>query len=223
MSRFSKKLRAHFITGLIAILPLGLTIYVSWFLLNLLGNILGNLLEKFPYLRALPDVVVTALGLLLLLLLIYLVGVFTSNVLGRRFFKWAESLLTRIPFIRKVYSTSRQLTDTFLIDKAAFRQVVLVEWPRKGIYTLGFVTSELRWPMDNGDYALNIFIPNTPNPTGGRLYHIPEREIIPTSLSVEWALKMVISGGIVAPSPDLLEKIKTAPPVAFRKALGNAG
>jgi uncharacterized membrane protein len=223
MSRFSKKLRAHFITGLIAILPLGLTIYVSWFLLNLLGNILGNLLEKFPNLRALPDVVVTALGLLLLLLLIYLVGVFTSNVLGRRFFKWAESLLTRIPFIRKVYSTSRQLTDTFLIDKAAFRQVVLVEWPRKGIYTLGFVTSELRWPMDNGDYALNIFIPNTPNPTGGRLYHIPEREIIPTSLSVEWALKMVISGGIVAPSPDLLEKIKTAPPVAFRKALGNAG
>ena len=223
MSRFSKKLRAHFITGLIAILPLGLTIYVSWFLLNLLGNILGNLLEKFRYLKALPDVVVTALGLLLLLLLIYLVGLFTSNVLGRRFFKWAEGLFTRIPFIRKVYSTSRQLTDTFLIDKAAFRQVVLVEWPRKGVYTLGFVTSELRWPMENGEFALSIFLPNTPNPTGGRLYHIPESEVIPTSLSVEWALKMIISGGIVAPSPDLLEKIKTAPPVAFRKASGNAG
>jgi uncharacterized membrane protein len=220
MSKFTINLRHRFVTGLIAILPLGLTVYVSWFLLNLLGNIFGNLLQKFPYLKALPHVAVSALGLILLLLLIYLVGLITSNVFGRRFLGWGESLLTRIPFIRKVYSTSRQLTDTFLIDKAAFRQVVLVEWPRKGIYTLGFVTSELRWPMENGDHALNIFIPNTPNPTGGRLYHIPEREIIPTNLSVEWALKMVISGGIVAPSPDLLETIKTAPPVAFRKASG---
>ena len=220
MPKFTTNLRHRFVTGLIAILPLGLTVYVSWFLLNLLGNIFGNLLKKFPYLKAQPQLAVSALGLLLLLLLIYLVGLFTSNVLGRRFLVWGESLLTRIPFIRKVYSTSRQLTDTFLIDKAAFRQVVLVEWPRKGIYTLGFVTSDLRWPMENGECAINIFLPNTPNPTSGRLYHIPEKELIPTRLSVEWALKMIISGGIVAPSPDLLEKIKTAPPVAFRKASG---
>jgi uncharacterized membrane protein len=220
MSKFTSNLRHYFVTGLIAILPLGLTIYVSWFLLNLLGNIFGSLLQKFPYLKVLPHVAILALGLFSLLLLIYLVGLFTSNILGRRLLKRGERLLTRIPFVRSVYGTSRQLTDTFLIDKAAFRRVVLVEWPRKGIYTLGFVTSDLRWPMDNGEYALNIFFPNTPNPTGGRLYHIPEKEIIPTNLSVEWALKMTISGGIVSPSVDLLEKIKTAPSGALYKPSG---
>jgi uncharacterized membrane protein len=211
MSKFTSNLRSGFVTGLIAILPLGLTIYVTWFLIRVLGRIFGDLLEKFPYLKALPDVVITVLGLFLLVLLIYLVGLFTSNVLGRRALRFGERLLMRIPFIRGVYGTSRQITDTFLIDKAAFRRVVLVEWPRKGVYTLGFVTSELRWPMENGEYALNIFIANTPNPTGGRLYHIPEKDVIPTTLSVEWALKMTISGGIVMPSPDLLGRIKAVP------------
>lgn len=217
MAKFKSNLRSGFVTGLIAILPLSLTIYVTWFLIRVLGHIFGNLLEKFPYLKALPDAVITILGLVLLVLLIYLIGLFTSNVLGKRALGFGEKLLMRIPFIRGVYGTSRQLTDTFLIDKAAFRRVVLVEWPRKGIYTLGFVTSDLRWPMENGEYALNVFFANTPNPTGGRLYHIPEREVIPTNLSVEWALKMTISGGIVSPSVDLLEKIKAAPSDALNK------
>ncbi len=220
MSKFTSNLKSGFITGLIAILPLSLTIYVTWFLIRVLGRIFGNLLEKSPYLRSLPDLVVTILGLILLILLIYLIGLFTSNVLGKRALRFGERLLMRIPFIRGVYGTSRQLTDTFLIDKAAFRRVVLVEWPRKGIYTLGFVTSELRWPMENGEYALNIFIANTPNPTGGRLYHVPEREVIPTNLSVEWALKMTISGGIVSPSVDLLETIKAAPRDALNQEPG---
>ncbi|OQX52932.1 MAG: hypothetical protein B5M53_07575 [Candidatus Cloacimonas sp. 4484_209] len=197
-----KNIKSFFLTGIITILPLGLTVFVVIFLVNLFGNITGRLLKYIPTLSTFPPYVITLIGFFSLIVIIFIIGVITSSFIGKWFLRLTDRFFSKLPFIRSVYSSARQLTDTLFIDRSALKDVVLIEYPRKGIFTLGFVTNETKWEVGKGKSkkeCINVFVPTSPNPTSGFYLIVPEEEIIPTGLPVEWGFKIIVSGGIVLP------------------------
>ena len=146
---------------------------------------------------------VPGLGFISVVLLILLVGLLTRNLLGRLFLASFENLLRSIPVVRSVYSAIKDLVTAFAMggDSKTFRQVIMTEYPRKGLYCIGFVTNEMKCRMPDGTMTefLNIYIPNPPNPTSGMLVLVPKEEAIKLDLSIEEGLKLVLSGGIVVP------------------------
>lgn len=162
-----------------------------------MDNILRPVVEKYPILD------IPGLGFMTVILLILFAGVFAGNFIGRRIIGWAESIVTRIPLISRMYTAIKQISEVFLRhERSAFREAILLQYPRPGIYVIGFVTSS--WETAIGDEEkktyVNIFLPTTPNPTSGLFLMIPKEEAIPMDCTVEEALKMVISGGAVLPS-----------------------
>jgi uncharacterized membrane protein len=125
----------------------------------------------------------------------------TSSFIGRWLLRLTDRFFSKLPLVRSVYSSARQLTDTLFIDRSALKEVVLIEYPRKGIYTLAFVTNETRWKIEkHGNLnCVNVFVPTSPNPTSGFFLIIPEDEIIKTNIPIEWGFKIIVSGGIVLP------------------------
>lgn len=199
-SGIRRSLKRKFLMGIVAILPIGLTIFVCWFLVTKIGSLLVRLFARIPYLRELPEIAVGAIGFVAVVVVIYLVGVLTTSILGRWIVRLVEIMFTRVPLVRAVYTSSRQLVETLFVDRSAFRRVVMVEFPKKGTYTLGFVTTDDAWTVKPSQAkALPVFVPTTPNPTSGYLLLVPERELVPTNLTVEWAMKIIVSGGIVSP------------------------
>jgi len=197
-----KGIGSFFLAGIITILPLGLTVIVVIFLVNQLGNIAGRLLKHIPRLSTFPPYVITIIGFFTLLVVIFLIGMITSSFIGRWFLRLTDRFFCKLPFVRSVYSSARQLTDTLFVDRSALKQVVLIEYPRKGIYTLAFVTNEALWKIKIGRRekdCLNVFVPTSPNPTSGFYLLIPSDEITPTGLPIEWGFKIIVSGGIVLP------------------------
>ena len=195
---FWAQLRTTFLRGIGVIIPLGLTYWFFQALLNGVDGILSPLLERwigFP---------IPGLGFLSMLVIIMLVGLLARNLVGRLFFAWFENLLKTIPFVRSVYGGIKDLVNAFNIGGTSktFRQVVMIEYPRKGLYCIGFVTNEMVFTGPGGERIefLNLYIPNPPNPTSGFLALVPRGEAIPLSLSIEDGLKLVLSGGIVVPS-----------------------
>ncbi len=194
---FWSHLRTTFLRGIGVIIPLGLTFWFFQALLNAVDGILS------PWLTDLIGSKIPGLGFVSMLMLILLVGLLTRNLVGRIFFAWFENLLQSIPFVRSVYSAIRDLVNAFNIGgkSKTFRQVVMVEFPRKGLYCLGFVTNEMTFTSSRRKKIvfLNVYIPNPPNPTSGFLSLVPRNEAIPLDLSIEDGLKLVLSGGIVVP------------------------
>ena len=138
-----------------------------------------------------------------MLVIILLVGLLSRNLVGRLMFSWFENLVRSIPFVRSVYGAIRDLVNAFSLGGKGktFREVVLLEYPRRGLYTIGFVTNELPYRGSDGKETLlvNIYIPNPPNPTSGVLIMAPRSEVMHLDLSIEQGLKLVLSGGIVTP------------------------
>jgi uncharacterized membrane protein len=200
---FFGTLRTTFLRGIGIIIPLGLTYWFFSALLNAVDSILSPLLEQIIG-RHVPG-----LGFLTMLVIILLVGLLTRNLLGRLFFAWLENFLATIPFVRSVYSAVKDLVGAFVLGGKGktFRQVVMVEYPRRGLYTIGFVTNAMAFTGADGSVTdfLNVYIPNPPNPTSGVLVLVPTPEAVPLSLSIEEGLKLVLSGGIVLP-----EKLRAA-------------
>jgi uncharacterized membrane protein len=198
-----KTARGHFknylLTGLVAILPVGLTAYLCWLLFKWSGRLFGELLLYIPYLQTLPQLARWGIGFILLVGLVYLVGLLASHLLGRRLLRFWENILTRIPLVRIIYGTTRQFTDNFFTNKYAFREVVAVEYPRPGTYALGFLTSEVLWDMEDNQKGYSVYLPNTPNPAGGRVMIVPLERLFRVSLTVEEAIKLIVSGGMVSP------------------------
>lgn len=191
------RLRRYFIAGLIVFLPVAITVSIVVWLLRIVDRFLGWVLP--PLLgRAIPG-----LGLILSLVVILFIGALATNVLGRRLVEFFERLMLRIPLARSIYAATKAISDSiFLQRRAAFRRAVLVEWPRRGMYTVGFVTGErAAVPGDPGTRLVNVFVVTTPNPTTGFVVFVPEADTHPLDMSVEDALKIVISAGII--SPDL--------------------
>lgn len=192
------RLRTYFLAGLLVLIPLVVTIGILSWLFNLLDGFLG------PYIydwlgRPLPG-----LGLIATLVLIFLIGLVTTNIIGRRLFAAVDDALHRIPLVRSIYSTTKQMSNSLLQSgQVAFQQVVLVEYPRRGLYQIGFVTGMIEGALQEelttkvGERVLNVFIPATPNPMTGYLVMLPERDIHFLRIGVRDGLKLVISGGMV--------------------------
>ncbi|MGH2374723.1 MAG: DUF502 domain-containing protein [bacterium] len=188
------RLRTYLVAGLLVILPLGVTVLVLLALFRFLDSLLAPAVQYLLQRR------VPGLGLVAGIIMILIAGAFTSNVLGRRVVSLFDRAILRIPIVRTIYSAIRQLTDSvFMQNRSAFKRAVLVEWPRQGLYSVGFVTGETAGGAHPGERILNVFMMHTPNPTTGILCLVPESQAIPLDMSVEAALKLVVSGGIVAP------------------------
>lgn len=197
-NNLKKVIRKHFITGLIAILPLFITFLIFWFLIKKIGGGLGHIFLRISYLRNTPDFALSVLGFFILIFIIYLIGALTSSVVGRWLLKRFESFVKRLPLIRIIYSSARELTNSMFIDKTAFKQVVLIPYPNKYSYALAFLTNERFWTVNNKRY-LNIFIPTSPNPTSGYYLMYPAEEVIKTEIPVEWGFRIIVSGGMLLP------------------------
>jgi len=199
LKRIGRKVRGHFIAGVIITVPLGLTIWAFIWAFSQIDGWLQPIVERiFGY--TIPGV-----GFGVTVIAIYLIGVIASNVIGRRLIGYGEAAMGRIPIARYLYNGARQILQSFSTPAATgFMQVVLAEFPRKGTRTIGFITNEVS--DESGRKLLNVFIPTAPNPTSGFLQILREEEIIRTDISVDAALKMVVSGGRMSPD-EVKEKL----------------
>jgi uncharacterized membrane protein len=197
MKSIRQKLRRDFIAGILVIVPIAISVWVLLGLLNWMDGFLGRIPDTF-----LP-IHIPGLGIILLVLLILATGALTTNLLGKRILHGWERLLSRIPLIRAIYSGTKQVLETLVTSKGEqFRRVVLFEYPRKGLWSIGFVTGKLidKGPAEHvGKRLVAVLYPTTPNPTTGFFMLVPEDELIPLDVNVEEAFKMVISAGMITP------------------------
>jgi len=194
-----RKLRTQFLAGVVAIIPISVTLGILVWIFVTVDNFLAPLV-KLAFGRPVPGV-----GFGITLLLIYLVGVIASNVLGRKLLEYGESLLARVPLVRQLYIGVKEIVNGFRqSNKSGFKQVVLVEFPRKGMRTIGFVTYEST--DKDGRKLLNIFVPTAPNPMSGFLQIAREDEVVRTDISVDAALKIIVSAGKLS-SPEIEAKL----------------
>ncbi len=214
-----RSIRNAFITGIVVILPLGVTMIVINFLLENLGTPASNLFFWFldKDWRSLPSVefALKSISLLVVFLIITFLGYSSRLFLGRWVLNTFERVLDRVPFINAVYRTVKQIVDTFSQqEKAVFQEVVLIEYPRPRCYVLGFLTSVAKGEPQSvtGQHIVNIFVPTTPNPTSGFLLMLPEEDITRLKMSITDGMKLIISGGAVVPNPSNGEPIKIENP-----------
>lgn len=203
------KLRAYFFTGILVTAPVMITFFVAYKLIVFIDVSVNKVLPpQFKPDNFLPFTV-PGLGIIILVVALILVGMFAAGFLGKFFLRLGEWIVYKMPFISSIYSVLKQIFETFLSNKStAFKQVVLLEYPRKGIWILGFVSTDTDGEVKAHlqTEMINVFIPTTPNPTSGFLIFVPKSDVIPLEMSVEDGIKFVISGGIV--SPEEHKKLK---------------
>jgi uncharacterized membrane protein len=208
--KLARKFRNAFLTGLLIFLPLGTTIFVLNFLLDLfkdpvtkLAFELGLSEESFFFGM---ETLLAALGLVLGILGLTLLGFLSNYVLGKFFISTTERFLDKVPFLSTVYRSVKQIVETFgRENRAVFKAVVLIEYPRKDCWVLGFLTGDASTDTENvaGRKLSNVFVPTTPNPTSGFLLLLPRDEVYHLDMSVGDGMKMLISGGAVVPPPKV--------------------
>lgn len=190
-------MRKYFLTGLFVLLPLVVTLYLLYTGFMIIDGLLGRfVLRLFGH-----DI--TGAGTILSIILIFLTGLFATNVLGRRIINLGERVFLTIPIVRNIYLGVKQLTDAFSnsAHPDAFKRVVLLEYPRTGVYSVAFVTTSGKGEVQNKtpEPCITVFIPTTPNPTSGFFLIVPEEECIALSMTVEEAFKLIISAGVISP------------------------
>lgn len=214
------RLRAYFLAGILVTTPLAITIALATWLIEFVDS---RIVPLIP-LRYNPDfylkeylgfeIGIPGLGLIVLFIFITLVGAMTAGFVGRILIKSSENMLNRMPIIRSIYGASKQILETVLKTQSnAFRQAVLVEYPRRGLWAVAFITGRTEGEVQNlvADDLINIFLPTTPNPTSGFLLFVPREDLILLDMPVDEAIKMVISGGIVTPPDRRSAELKGTP------------
>jgi uncharacterized membrane protein len=210
------KIRSYFLAGLLIILPLGITLFLITAVLKVVDRLLVVIPAKYHPHTYLPFKI-PGLGLILALILVMLTGILVKNYIGRRIVDFGEYVLSTIPLVRPVYGAAKQLIQSMFGEThEAFKQVVLVEYPRKGVFALAFVTGRASGQLKEktGGTMINVFLPTTPNPTSGFYLIVAEEETIPLSITVEDAFKLLISGGTVEPGGQ-------QPPFPFGRRMRN--
>ncbi len=203
-----RTLRAQFIMGILVVVPIGATVLILVWIFNAIDGILkpiiGSIWESAP----------AGIGFGVTIVLIYIVGVIANNIIGKRLIHYGESLLARVPLVRQLYTGIKQILESFYDPKkAGYLEVVLVEFPRKGMQAIGFVTN---WSSDElGKKMLHVFVPTSPNPTSGFLQIIEEDQVMHTKMSIDDALKLVVSAGRVT-NGQLYDK-----PIDYQKEIDN--
>ncbi len=216
------RLRNYFLTGVIVTAPIAITIFLVWQFITFLDSYVGRLVPApynpenyLPF--GLPGI-----GLLIMLAFLTLIGFVTAGFAGRTLVRTGERLLSRMPIVRSVYGTLKQIFETVLNQSSrSFREVVLVEYPRRGIGAIGFVTGPTRGEVQErtDEDLVNIFLPTTPNPTSGFLLFVPRKDLIHLDMTVEEGIKLVISGGIVTPKKedeDAPPRVRSSTPAQAR-------
>jgi len=211
------RLRNYFLAGILVTAPIGITFYLAWIFIDFVdGQVTPLLPAKYN-----PETYLTyglpGLGLLIVIVVLILIGALTAGFVGHSFTRASERVLARMPVIRSVYGAVKQVLETVLAQQSkAFREAVLVEYPRRGIWAIAFITGRTEGEVQNitKEEVINIFLPTTPNPTSGFLLFVPKKELVPLSMTVEEAIKMVISGGIVTPPDRRPEEERKRPVVA---------
>ncbi len=192
--------RNKFLTGILTLLP----IYITYLLIRFIVGIAPDI----PYLKTIPffsnnEVMASIIEFLVALLVIIFIGLVVSNVVGKRLFAFFEGIMEKLPLINTIYTSSRQIMQTLTMPgKGNFKQVVLIEYPRKGLWTLAFVTAYSK--SKSGVQYVHVFLPTTPNPTSGFMLFVKEKDVRPSGLSIEEGLKTLISGGMIAPDKNQL-------------------
>ncbi len=198
-----KFLQRYFLTGLLAISPLAITVWFSWRFYDLISANIRPWMERVPGLGdAYPEFLLTVMGIAVFVLLTTLIGMFTRNLIGMALFRMLERIIEKIPVVKSVFSATKQISQVFLQGRrTAFQKVVVFEYPRQNLFSLGFVTRD-----EPGDQMVNVFLPTTPNPTSGYMLMVPRHELREIEVPVEEAIKLIISGGAVM-TPQQVEKI----------------
>jgi uncharacterized membrane protein len=184
------------LTGLVILLPAIISIYILGFTFNWVDSLLGNLLRQYLGVR------IPGLGFLITVAAIFVAGLVANNVFGNKVLKMVENGFANIPLVRPIYTATKQIIDAFSAQrKSVFESVAMIEYPRKGIYGVGFVTGSGLGEVQEktSQDVVALFLPTTPNPTSGFLLLVPREELIPLEMSVEEALKLIISGGVIVP------------------------
>jgi uncharacterized membrane protein len=207
LAHFRRKLAQ----GLFLVLPLLITVWLLGILFNIINEVVTPHVRSVLVWGGIPGLErwfarlgIPIIGLVLTALFVYMLGLLAGNLAGKRFVRMIESYILRIPLVRGIYGPARQLLDAFSITGTrAFSKVVILEYPRKGLWTLGFVTTEVEHLMaDDEDSSLStvpVFLPTTPNPTSGWMILVPTRDLKVLDMTIEDGLKLVVSGGIVSP------------------------
>ncbi len=196
-------LRKWLFTGLLVIVPGVITVWVLHWIISTLDQTLLLLPGDWQPDRLL-GMHIPGFGVVLTLLVLLAIGAIASNFVGRKLVAWGDSLITRIPVVRSIYSSVKQVSDTVFSDSGnAFRTAVLVQWPREGVWTVAFITGNPAGEVAAylRDEYVGVFVPTTPNPTGGYFVMMRKSDCVELDMSVEAALKYIVSMGVVAPPP----------------------
>lgn len=199
---FRHKLNHYFFTGLLVVVPITMTVVVVLWLIRFIDRFLVAVLPEALRPEVLYGIPVPGVGFLATLLLILLIGVLAANIFGRSLVTFSERLVDRIPLVKGIYTLFKQVSDTVLNrERGAFHKVVLIEYPRIGIWSVAFVTGVTKGEVQQvtAKNLVNVFVPTTPNPTSGFYILVPEDEMIDLTMTVEDAFKLIISGGMVTP------------------------
>ena len=211
-SHLMARLRGYFLTGLIVSGPIAITVYVVWWFINLVDSWVKPLIPTVY----LPDnylpFTVPGIGLIVGILGLMVIGALTANLFGRTIVAYGEMMLDRMPVVRGVYRLLKQIfTTVFSKSGSSFKRVGLIEFPRRGLYALVFISGdpplEVREKVGNGEPLLTVFMPNAPNPTTGFVVFMPASEVIMLDMSIEDGAKMVVSAGLVGPDQEHLRKL----------------
>lgn len=196
MNSITQNFRSKLFAGLATLLPLYLTFIVIKFLFISLEETSGPLLKKL-------GIDIPGLGIMLTVILIYILGVLVTNFLGKKIFNFGEKVVKKVPVVNIIYSTLKQITDTFTKEsKDTFKGAIYIEYPRKGLWTMAFISGESI--SKQGVAYYHVFVPTTPNPTSGFFLLVPQSDSVKTGMSVENGLKTIISGGLLAPKQNPL-------------------
>jgi len=196
------RIRSWFFTGILVMTPLILTIYVVWAFITFVDNLVVPIVPYYYRPSTYLPFPIPGLGLIIVFIFTTFVGILATGLFGRTLIRLWENILSRMPVVRSVYSAIKQILETVMATQSdAFRQAVLVEYPRKDIWAIGFVTGSTKGEVGENvnKKMVNVFMPTTPNPTSGFLLFFPEKDLIFLKMSVEDALKLVVSGGMVIP------------------------
>ena len=196
------RLRTYLIAGVVVTAPVGITAWLLWLVVDLFDRAVVPLIPDAYNPSDILGTNVPGVGIIIAFILVTLIGAFVTNVAGRFLVRFGDSLVSRVPVVRTVYGVLKQIIDAVLAQSAnAFREVVLIEYPRRGIWVIGFVTSSTQGEVQRvfDEEMVNLFLPTTPNPTSGFLLFVPRKDCIHLDMTVEQGVKLVISGGIVSP------------------------
>ena len=204
ISKIFRRISNNFFKGILISAPIIITLYIAWGLIKFFDKKTSPLLGTFPF-------EIPGFGLITVFIFFAIIGFITTGLLGRIFSSFIEKVLSKMPVLRNIYSGLKQLFEAILAKKSnSFREVVLLEYPREGIWAMAFLTGDTKGEVNRKtkNQMVNVFLPTTPNPTSGFLLFVPKKDILRLTMTVEEGIKMIISAGMLTPSENQ-KKIKS--------------